>query len=405
MKILFTSPIIEHPAAGGPQLRIENSIKALSKISELYIVVRNYKHNIGGGNAVKFYSKYTQNFSFSPSVSNLSQNKYLRKTKKIFRNLFSSELDRDAKYILQIAKENNINIIWFGYGNISYDLIKLVNKFNSKLQLVCDTDSVWSRFILRELPYVKDRVRVDQIKIDGELKEKEESEWVDLCDITTAVSEVDAQYYRSIAKDKSKVMLFSNVIDMNTYSQYYKKSSELISPNIYLAGSFVPQSAMDKAARWFINDIYPLVKKEIPEIHFYIVGSGSKETLHDIIDESISVMGKVESVLPYLSYSDVSIVPLRFESGTRFKIMEAAACNVPIVSTTLGAEGIPVKHEKDILIADTEKDFANSIIRIIINKEFGSHLSNNCYDLIKQNNSVDTLVVEAKKIIERLDND
>ena len=405
MKILFTTPIIEHPAAGGPQLRIENSIKALAIISELHVIARNYKKNIGGNDAIRFYNKYACDFSFAPSVKKLSSNRYIRKIQKIFRSFLLSELQRDANYILQIAKQNNINTVWFGYGNISYDLIKLIKKLNPSLNLICDTDSVWSRFLLRELPYEKDKKRAAQIKAAGEAKEKEEQEWVDLCDITTAVSDVDLNYYSNIATDKSKIMLFSNVIDLDTYSNHPKKPVEFKSPNLYLAGSFGPKSAMDKAARWFIDDIFPLVKKEIPSIHFYIVGSGSKETLSDIKDSNISILGKLPSVLPYLCYADVSLVPLKFESGTRFKIMEAAACNIPIVSTTLGAEGIPVEHEKSILIADSEEEFSNSIIKIIEDKKFSENIAKNCYSLIEQNNSITSLVNEAEKIVERLNND
>lgn len=402
MKILFTSPVLEHPAAGGPQLRIENSIKALSKVSDLFVVSRNAEYTMGGKEATKFYSDYSQQFLFVPSVDTLSYNKYVRKLQRIYRKLFTAPLSRDAHYIVEVAQKNQIDIIWFGYGNISYDLIKMVKKINPNLKVVCDTDSVWSRFILRELPYETDTKRIAQIKAEGIAKEAEEAEWVNVCDITTAVSEVDAEYYSKLAIDKNKIMLFSNVIDMETYKYPPQKPDEFKNPSIYLAGTFGPKSAMDKAARWFIDDIFPLVKHEIPDIHFYIVGNGSKETLADIHDENISILGKMPSVLPYLCHADVSLVPLRFESGTRFKIMEAAACRIPIVSTILGAEGIPVENEKNILIADEPTDFAKAIIRLINDNAFAEIIANNCYDLIAKNNSVESLAEEAKKIIERV---
>lgn len=409
MKILYTSPVIEYPAAGGPQLRIENSIKALSQISELYVVSRNAEYAIGGREAVSFYKSLTQEFLFAPSVYGLHSNRYIRKLQRIIRKLqriigsFKNQtLQQDADFLLEIVKNKNIEIIWFGYGNISYDLIKLVKSTNPNIKVICDTDSVWSRFLLRELPYETDPERIEQIKSDGLAKEKEEAEWVNFCDVTTAVSEVDALYYSDLAIDKSKIMLFSNVIDMNNYSNLVEKPDNLKNPNIYLAGTFGPKSAMDKAARWFIEDIYPIVKKQIPEIHFYIIGNASKETLVDIKDPSITILGKVKSVLPYLTNADVSIVPLQFESGTRFKIMEAAACKIPIVSTTLGAEGIPVKDRRDILLTDDADQFANAIVELIKNKDLSQTIALNCFDLIHKNNSVDSLVVEAKEILKRL---
>jgi len=402
VKILFTSPIIEHPAAGGPQLRIENSIKALSKVSELYVVSRSTKWDTGGDDAVNFYSSLVKNFCFAPSVNGLSKNRYISKLQRIFRFIKKPALEQDIDCLVNIIDREKIEIIWFGYGNITFDLIKLLKKTRPNLKIVCDTDSVWSRFLLRELPYETDERRIAKIKKEGLTKEKEEQEWVNICDITTAVSEVDADYYKNLASDPSRVMLFSNVIDMNSYTQEVSMPVNIKTPNIYLAGSFGPKSAMDKAARWFIEDIYPIIKKEIPRIHFYIIGRGSKETLLDIKDESISILGKVESVLPYLKYASVSLVPLKFESGTRFKIMEAAACKIPIVSTELGAEGIPITDGVDILISDEANEFAQSVIKIIKDEKLADHISENCFKLISEKNSVDSLTHEARKILKRL---
>ncbi len=402
MKILFTTPVIEHPAAGGPQLRIENSIKSLAKISELYVVSRSTKENTGGEPAISFYKSLAHKFYLAPSVQILSSNRYIRKLQKIFRNFFSSELEKDVNYLLKIIEQNQIDIIWFGYGNISFDLIKLLKKNNQNIKIICDTDSVWSRYILRELPYETDQKRINKIKTEGLKKEKEEAEWVNICDITTAVSEIDAKYYRGLAFDQTKIMLFSNAIDLNLYADDREKMMILKNPNIYLAGSFWSKSPMEKAFRWFVEDVYPLIKKEIPDIHFYIIGRGSKEILHDINDNSISILGKVPSVLPYLCGADVAIVPLKFESGTRFKIMEAAACKVPIVSTELGAEGIPVTDGVNILIANKSNQFAKAIIRLVKNKEFADKIANNCFNLISQNNSIESLTLEAERIIKRL---
>lgn len=403
MKLLFTSPLIEHPAAGGPQLRIENSIKALSSISDLIVVSRRAACTMGGKGAVDFYSTICQRFIFAPSVEELSSNRYIRKLQEIFRRRMCNTLDLDAEFLVNLARENDIDVVWFGYGNISYPLIKAVKRLNPSLKVVCDTDSVWSRFVLRALPFENDPKQIAKIRAEGEAKIREEEEWVNLCDITTAVSDVDARYYADLAMDKSKVMLFSNVIDVETYKNIPPAPQGFKRPCIYLAGTFGPKSPMDKAARWFIEAIYPLVKKEIPHIHFYIVGSGSKQTLADIHDESISIMGKMPSVLPYLCHADVALVPLQFESGTRFKIMEAAACRIPIVSTTLGAEGIPVEHEKNILIADTAQNFSSSVLRLIKDKPFARELADNCHALIVKNNSIDSLAEEAKKVLKKLE--
>jgi glycosyltransferase involved in cell wall biosynthesis len=117
---------------------------------------------------------------------------------------------------------------------------------------------------------------------------------------------------------------------------------------------------------------------------------------------NVTVTGRLDSVLPYLCNTSVALVPLKFESGTRFKILEAGVCNVPIVSTTLGAEGIPVVDEEHILIADEPKSFADAIVRLLEDKSLANKLAKNCQDLVKEKYSVETLVHEAKSILEYL---
>jgi glycosyltransferase involved in cell wall biosynthesis len=404
VKILFTTPILEHPAAGGPQLRIENSINALNRVSDLHILSRVDKNGVGGDTAEKFFHEHCCEFVYTPSSTILSAKRYVRMGQRILRKLLHGKriFENDADFIIDYAEKLNFNLLWFGFGNISYPLIKEIKKRRPSLKVVCDTDSVWSRYLLRELPYEKDSVRREQIERAAKIKEQEEREWVNLCDVTTAVSHIDADYYRSHAKDPEKIKIFSNVIDLDLYSQKIAQPEDFKKPCFYIAGSFWPKSPMDKATRWVISEVLMMVKKEIPNVHFYIVGRGSKETLNDIQDPNITITGKLHSVLPYLCNVDVSIVPLTFESGTRFKILEAAACGIPIVSTTLGAEGIPVENGKNIIIADDSESFAKGILRLIKDRVVAGQIARAAKKIIETQYGIDTLKKEAADIIEYL---
>ncbi len=431
MKILFTTPVLEHPPAGGPQLRIENSIKALNRISELHVLSRVSRRNIGGMEGENYYKSLCFNFIYTPTalkepnelidkvralrfdiksktinwIINLPFKIIDRVIQRIIMNQpHDTPIDDDARFIERYARQHEINIIWFGYGNISYQLMKKLKTILPDVKMVCDTDSVWSRFILRELDVEKDPERKKVIESDGFVKEQEEIRWVDFMDVTTAVSEVDAEYYRGIAAYKSKIHVFSNVIDVDTYKKQITPPGNFKKPCIYLAGSFGhDNSPMDRAAIWVLDEIYPLIKKSIPEINFYIIGRNSERLNDRIHDRSIHVIGRVDSVLPYLCNADVALVPLKFESGTRFKILEAGACGIPIVSTTLGAEGLPVKHGKEVLIADTNTEFADAIVKLVSDKMLSQNISNNCMNLIKNNYSIDSLIEEGKRILSYLE--
>ncbi|PWR70694.1 glycosyltransferase family 4 protein [Methanospirillum lacunae] len=402
-RILFTTPVLQYPAVGGPFLRIENSIKALSQISNLTIYCRTPVSRA----EIDYYKSWCDFFFISPSATNLKWTE--KKINSIFRLLFKLthfsvfNEKNDEEYLLDIIRMIKPDIIWLGYGNISYPLVKFL-KEKTSLPVVCDTDSVWSRFILRGIPYLTDPIQIKEITHKGKEKEEEEQWGTQLADITTAVSEIDADYYRKHAKKPDQIKVFSNVIDLNNYKLIPPKIMNFHHPCIYLAGTFWENSPMEESARWVIDKILPLIKKEIPNIHLYIIGNNSNKILEDIKDPSITITGMLPIVLPYLCHADVAIVPLKFESGTRFKILEAGACKIPVVSTTLGAEGIPVTHEIDILIADEPDSFSRAIISLISNPEYAKKIGNKLHSLIAEKYDIPALINEGREIIESISN-
>ncbi len=412
-KILFATPVLHHPPMGGPTLRIENSIKALSQISDLYIYNRVSPEKSGGNNAFAFYRQYCQGFFSAPFAP---ANRYTRFLTRAINAISKRTLGwqviktgwepmiEDWGYLLAIADEICPDVIWLGFGNISYPLLEFL-KNHSNYKVVTDTDCVWSRLILRRLPYARSGVERNGIEKIGSEKETEERWGTKLADVTTAVSDVDAQYFKTLAKDPNQIHIFSNAIDAALYQQAPLPAEGLKRPCMYLAGTFMPGNAMDDATRWVIRYVLPSVRKQIPNIHLYCVGIGSDQVLSDIRDPGITITGRLDSVLPYLCHADIALVPLRFESGTRFKILEAGACGIPIVSTTLGAEGIPVMHEKNILIADAPEEFAGSIIRIMQDRMIADMLSKNMKRLILDKYDLPTLVQEGQRILAYLIND
>lgn len=402
VRILYTTPVLHYPTAGGPFLRVKNSIKALNRVSELHIVARVPSDSIGGIAAQEFYEGHCQNFVFAPSVAReTTASQRLNRIQKKQQKRDDAQA-RDAAFILRYAREHSIDIVWCGYGNISFELLRAIKQGNSAIKVVCDTDSIWSRFILRELPYERSLMRKAGIYRAGKKKEREERVWVNLADVTTAVSEVDAAYYRALAKEPDRIKIFSNVVDIDQYVKPTSYECGLSKPFIYLAGTFWEGSPMEKGAQWVIERVLPIVQKRIPNVNLVILGSGSAETLSGITASNVTIVGKVQTVLPYLCQADVSIVPLFFESGTRYKILEAGACSIPVVSTTLGAEGIPVSHGKDIMIADSPTEFAQAIVSFIEDKEHAQAIANNLRKLVQTRYSIQTLQNEAQEIIQHL---
>ena len=106
--------------------------------------------------------------------------------------------------------------------------------------------------------------------------------------------------------------------------------------------------------------------REVPEARFYIVGRDPSASVVELGKEPrVVVTGFVEDVRPYFQQASVYVVPMRFGGGTRFKVLEAMAAGIPVVSTTVGAEGIAAEPNRDLVIADEPETFAQEILRLL----------------------------------------
>ncbi|MEM5816015.1 MAG: glycosyltransferase family 4 protein, partial [Candidatus Aenigmatarchaeota archaeon] len=141
----------------------------------------------------------------------------------------------------------------------------------------------------------------------------------------------------------------------------------------------------------FYKKIYPMIKKEIPKVKFYIVGrSPSNEILRLAkLDSSITVTGAVEDVRPYVWSSAVFVVPIVVDDGgIKNKTLEAMAMGKAIVSTSLGAQDIGCENGKHLIIAENEKEFAERVVELIRTRE-RRRLGKNARKFVEENYSWD----------------
>ncbi len=123
----------------------------------------------------------------------------------------------------------------------------------------------------------------------------------------------------------------------------------------------------EDAIRYFTEQILPLIKQSVPEVTLTVVGRNPYPALLELSkrDNSVVVTGRVDDVRPYMERAAAYVVPLRIGGGTRLKIYEALAMEKPMVSTTIGAEGLPVKAGDELLLADTPDAFAAAVVKIL----------------------------------------
>jgi glycosyltransferase involved in cell wall biosynthesis len=120
------------------------------------------------------------------------------------------------------------------------------------------------------------------------------------------------------------------------------------------------------AVKYFCAEILPRITRAVPDVSFWIVGKSPSDDVLELDDgERIRVWANVPDVAPYVQTATLSVVPLRVGGGTRLKILESLALGTPVVSTTIGAEGLDLVNERDLLLADSPDDFAHAVVDLL----------------------------------------
>jgi glycosyltransferase involved in cell wall biosynthesis len=153
---------------------------------------------------------------------------------------------------------------------------------------------------------------------------------------------------------------------------------------------------------WFVKDVLPLIRRRRPLCSFTIVGRRPTAAIRALesVDPLIRVTGTVADVRPYLWTSRVAVVPLRVGSGTRLKIYEAMAAGTPVVSTTIGAEGLHVSSPENIRIADAPNDFAGACLELLEEKNTPDDQAIAAARLVRENFSWKTAAARFEEILE-----
>jgi polysaccharide biosynthesis protein PslH len=142
----------------------------------------------------------------------------------------------------------------------------------------------------------------------------------------------------------------------------------------------------EDAIQYFTREIMPLVKERVPDVTLTVVGRNPYASLVELSkrDPSIIVTGRVDDVRPYMDGAAAYVVPIRVGGGTRLKIYEAMAMEQPIVSTTVGAEGLPVRDGSHLLLADTPREFAAAVVRVLTDKPLAAALGESAARLVRE---------------------
>jgi len=211
--------------------------------------------------------------------------------------------------------------------------------------------------------------------------EAAERRYLRLADQVLAVSETDRDAFAPFV-ESGKLTVIPTGVDV----EYFQPM-----PVEETANSLVFTGSMDwlpneDAILHFVDAILPLIKQQCPDVSLEVVGRSPSRKLQALAEreKSMRLTGWVEDIRPFVARGSICIVPLRIGGGTRLKIFEAMAMSKAVVSTSVGAEGLPVRSGENILLADTPTDFAHSVISLLRDPSERKRLSTSARALVQE---------------------
>jgi polysaccharide biosynthesis protein PslH len=183
-----------------------------------------------------------------------------------------------------------------------------------------------------------------------------------LADRVLTVSSADARALERL-EPGGRYAVVPNAIDTEAYPPRRDPPDR---PGLLFTSTFDFRPNAD-AADWFLDEVFPRVRVRHPDVRAFLVGRAPRPALvaRGQRDAAIAVTGAVERLDPYWARATVYVLPMRAGGGVRFKALEAMAAGVPIVSTTLGMEGIVAEPGRHYLAADTAPAFADAVARLL----------------------------------------
>jgi sugar transferase (PEP-CTERM/EpsH1 system associated) len=229
--------------------------------------------------------------------------------------------------------------------------------------------------------------------------ERFERESLRRADHVLTVSDHDRDIFSKVI-DASRIAVIPTGVDVD----FFRPSPDPVQPATLVFSGAMDWMPNEDAMVYFIKRILPRIRQDIPNASLCVVGRNPSQALRDLAGshQGIEITGIVEDIRPFVHRAAVYVVPLRIGGGTRLKIFEAMAMGKAVVSTTIGAEGLPVHPGQDILISDDPDEFADTTIRLLGDPPRVQELGRAARELVEQTYSWDAVVQPFEKVLNML---
>ena len=222
--------------------------------------------------------------------------------------------------------------------------------------------------------------------------------------VVLAVSEQDKQALQVVAGESVPIEVVPITVDAESFTPMWERRDP--QPNRLLTIGTMFWFPNNEGVSWWLREGYEQLRAICPGVTYDIVGARPPHSLHVLAEhyEGVKLHGYVADAVPFWRHASALAVPLLSGGGVRVKILEAMAIGVPVISTTIGCEGLDVRNDEHMLIADTPETFARACARVLQDKELALHLASNARQLILDRydarvalRTLDTIYEQVKK--------
>jgi len=214
---------------------------------------------------------------------------------------------------------------------------------------------------------------------------RHETEVLNRVDAIVPITHADLQLFSLMAPGKSMYLLpvgqDEKTVSRTEFSEkafFHLGSMEWI-PNV-------------EAVKWLVDEVWPLVRAKMPDAALHLAGKGLHKNDTRFTASGITVHGEIDDAADYMQNHGVMLVPVFAAGGIRVKILEAFNAGVPVISTGVGIQGIPAKHQSELLVADSSQDFAAAMLELQSNNELRERCISNAHELVKKHFQTHTLI-------------
>lgn len=392
MKILMLTPYLPYPLHSGGQIRSYNLIKNLSQKHQitLFSFIRSQKELIHIAELEKYCAKvkvFKRRQAWDPRnilISALTPYPFL----------VAIYLSKSVKNAIRQELTQNYDLI---HAETFYVMPNLPKPTNIPMLLVEQTIEymVYQRFV-EDFKFflLKPLLYFDVLKI----KLWEKYFWQKATRLA-AMSQSDKQIMAASVKDR-KVDVVANGVDI----QYFAKSnqSSSLAQTILFVGNFKWLPNKD-AAKFLVTDIWPKIHQQLPQAQLWIVGRNPTQEILNLSNQAkVTVSGQVNDIREAFKKASVLLAPIRNGRGTKYKVLEAMASQVPVVTTRLGIEGIAAVNLSSVMIAETADGLADKTIQVLTDKNLAEKLAANGKKLVYNQYNWQAISKELDQIYQQL---